>query len=458
MLPEIFQAFIRESAVSVMVRGLMERMLNAEQMDEWFARTAEQQYTRELLFSSVLGLMVDVVCGVRSSLHRAYAAQSETIGVSLTSVYNKVNGIEPHTSAELVRYSAEQGRSIIQALGVERESLLPGYRVRMLDGNSIEASQRRLKPLRGQHSAPLPGKSLVVYEPALGLVTDEFPCEDGHAQERSLLADVLEQVSAGEAWVADRNFCTRDFLLGLEDRGAYFVIREHEGLRYEPTDEELRLCGRTQTGEVLEHSIELLDDQGCPRRWRRIVVKLDQPTRDDDRVIYILTNIPAEQADGCCIAEVYRQRWTIETAFQHLEQNLNSEINTLGYPRAALFGFCVALVAYNVFAVVLAALRQVHGDQVVDESVSSYALAEELGTTYRGMMIAIPSEQWFCFREFSQQQLVEVLSQLAAAIRLSAFRKKRRGPKKSTVKKKYDPKKPHVSTAKELAAAKKSSP
>ena len=50
------------------------------------------------------------------------------------------------------------------------------------------------------------------------------------------------------------------------------------------------------------------------------------------------------------------KRWTLETAFQHLEAYFHSEINTLGYPKAALFGFCLALVAYNMLAVVMAAL------------------------------------------------------------------------------------------------------
>jgi hypothetical protein len=379
--------------------------------------------------------------------------------VSITSVYNKVNGIEPHTSAELVRYSAEQAQGLLQQLGAERESLLPGYRVRMLDGNCLAASEHRLKPLRTEAAAALPGKSLVVYEPALGLVTDEFACEDGHAQERRLLGAVLERVGAGEAWIAERNFCPRAFLLGLEDRGACFVIRQHEGGCWAAL-EALRPCGRTATGGVSEQAIEVIDDHGQPRRWRRIRVELDQPTRDHDWPIHSVTNLPREEAAACQVAEAYRKRWTLETAFQQLEQNLNSEIDTLGYPRAALFGFCVALVAYNVWAVVLAALRSVHGDQVVDQTVSSDALAEELGTTYRGMMIAIPAAQWRCFQAFTLAQLAMLLPELAGGIRLSAFRKKRRGPNKPSVKKPYDSKRPHVSTAKELAAAatKNSSP
>ncbi|MGV2828751.1 hypothetical protein [Myxosarcina sp. GI1(2024)] len=62
--------------------------------------------------------------------------------------------------------------------------------------------------LRNIRAGSLPGKSLVVLNPALGLATDIFPCEDGHAQERSLLPEVLEAVKAGELWIGDRNLCT----------------------------------------------------------------------------------------------------------------------------------------------------------------------------------------------------------------------------------------------------------
>ncbi len=41
-------------------------------------------------------------------------------------------------------------------------------------------------------AGPLPGKSLVVYDPGVRLPIDVFPCEDGHAQERSLLKTVLK--------------------------------------------------------------------------------------------------------------------------------------------------------------------------------------------------------------------------------------------------------------------------
>ena len=96
---------------------------------------------------------------------------------------------------------------------------------------------------------------------------------------------------------------------------------------------------------------------------------------------------------------MYRKRWTIETAFQELEATLDGEINTLGYPKAALFAFCVALVSYNMMSVIKAALRAVHGEQTVEEKVSAYYLADEVTMTHRGMMIAIPEDEWAVFHE-----------------------------------------------------------
>jgi len=36
-----------------MSRGIIKRALNPEQLDEWFDKKAENQYTRELQFSSI---------------------------------------------------------------------------------------------------------------------------------------------------------------------------------------------------------------------------------------------------------------------------------------------------------------------------------------------------------------------------------------------------------------------
>ena len=56
MLDAIFERFVKQSPVSVMVRGLMERVLSTEQLNYIFENHATRQYTRELLFSSIVDL------------------------------------------------------------------------------------------------------------------------------------------------------------------------------------------------------------------------------------------------------------------------------------------------------------------------------------------------------------------------------------------------------------------
>ena len=147
---------------------------------------------------------------------------------------------------------------------------------------------------------------------------------------------------------------------------------------------------------------------------------------------------------------MYRKRWTIETAFQELESHLNSEINSLGYPKAALFAFCAALLAYNVLAVVKGALRSVHGEDKIADEVSGYYLAGHLQRTYDGMTIAIPEDEWCIFQKMSAKEFIQTLQQLAGKVNLAKFRKHKRGPKKPRQERTRNPKQPHVSTARLL--------
>ena len=453
MINPVFDAFVRKSPVTVMARGMMERAFNPEQLDEWFENTAEFQYTRDLLFSSIFGIMTQVVCGYHKSVHAAFQDSKENIGVSITSVYNKINGIEPKTSAGLVRYAAGQMQPLIKQLGTGQEPLIPGFRVKLLDGNCIAATEHRIKKLRPLAAGALPGKSLVVYDPSLRIPIDVFPCEDGHAQERSLLQELLPTVENADLWIADRNFCVRSFLFGIDAADAYFIIRQHAKLPYTPIGEE-KASGSIDGCNVFEQDIIVTDEAGKQCIFRRIRISLDKPTRDGDKEIFLIANLPRKKVNAKQLAVLYRKRWKIETAFQELTTHLKCEINTLGYPRAALFAFCVALISYMVLAIIKAALSGVYGADRIDKEFSGYYLADELSAIYPGMMIAIPHEHWFIFQQYNQAQLISILKQLAKNVNLSRFKKHPRGPKKPVPKRKSDPKHPHVSTARILTERK----
>jgi Transposase DDE domain len=451
LLDSAFDRFVQGSPVAVMVRGLLEQVLDPTAVDALFDQHAQKQYTRELLFSDIVDVMGEVVCGSRASANAAYRAHRKRLGVSRSAFYQKLNGVEPHVSAALTRQTAANLAAVIDQLGGALPDLLPGYRVKILDGNCLAKTEHRLRELRTLAAGPLPGKSLVVLDPALMLVIDVFPCADGHTQERALLEQVLPTIAPHDLWIEDRNFCTLKFLFGVAARQACFVVRQHQNLPWVAVTE-LEYAGECEGAELWDQKVQLEHPEtGAVLIVRRIELPLQTPTRDGDVVIHLLTNLPARDASAPVVAGLYRERWTIEGAFQVLEATLESEQPRLGYPQAALFGFCVALVAYNVLAVVRAALRVVHGPTVVEEQVSTYYLAAEIKGVYQGMMIALPPAAWERWRRMTVAQLAVLLKDLARQADLSAYQRSPRGPKKPRPERKHSKGKPHVSTARLIA-------
>jgi hypothetical protein len=184
MLDTIFDRFVEHSPLSIMVRGLMERVFNNEQLDKIFEKNARSQYTRELLFSSVVNLMSLVVCGIYPSVNAAYRKKASELNVSRTAVYDKLNGIEPAVSAALLRETSIEMAALMELVGGATTPILPGYRVRILDGNCLAGTDHRLEVLRKYAAKPLPGKSLVVLDPDLRLAINVFPCEERHLEAR----------------------------------------------------------------------------------------------------------------------------------------------------------------------------------------------------------------------------------------------------------------------------------
>ena len=215
----------------------------------------------------------------------------------------------------------------------------PGYRTKILDGNHLSGTEHRLKEMRIERAAALPGKSLVVLDPRCRAIQDMFPIEDGHAQERSALDEVIETVEAKDLWVADRNFCTHKFMYTIDKREAAFVIRHHENV-VGKVGGQRRWIGDTETGRVYERTMTLSPYDGRTLKVRRIEVDLYHPTRDKETTIVILTNLPADIADAVLIAAIYLGRWKIETAFQVLTTTLRCEVKTSVLSASGIVRLC----------------------------------------------------------------------------------------------------------------------
>ena len=265
---------------------------------------------------------------------------------------------------------------------------------------------------------------------------------------------VLETVEPNDVWIDDRNFCTTNFSWGIHRRKAYFVVRQHAtSLRTERLGKRKRI-GRGETGVVFEQSIQMLDADDQRVTIRRITIVLDQPTRDGDKEMHILTNLP-KRIGALRVAELYRSRWTIETAFQEIAENLEGEIETLGYPRAALFAFCMALVGFNLVSVIRTTLQAAHPDDDAAKNISFYYACDEIAHTYRGLNLVLNDDDWEKeFATLTPKQLAKRLLEIAAEVNLPRYRKHPRGPKKPPLKMNKR-RRNHVSTARILAEKRK---
>lgn len=432
----VIERFERHAPASVMARLALERALPAQWIDEVFDEHRQRQYPRELLFSTVVELMTLVTLGLRPSLHAAARQMDQALPVSLAALYDKVNRTEPAILRALVQGSAQ--RLVPVAGELSTQASLPGWQLRVFDGNHLPASEKRLAELRGFRGAALPGHTLVVYDPDSGLVCDIASCEDAHESERTVVMPLLEQAKPKQVWIGDRHFCTHAILQRLNHAGAGFIVREHS--------RHPRLAGqgrwssyvRIETGRVREQRIDLALDLALDgdaqveqggASWRCIEIELDKPTESGDHVIRLWSNLPAS-IDAATIARLYRKRWRIEGMFQRLESVLHSEIKSLGRPRAALLGFAVAVLAYNVLALLQRVVAQAHRAQHPALEVSTYHLAQHIKSGYEGLTIALPPEHWpHASQDDDPKDLLQRLLRLARHIPPKQLATSKRGPK-----------------------------
>ena len=132
-----------------------------------------------------------------------------------------------------------------------------------------------------------------------------------------------------------------------------------------------------------------------------------------------------------------------------MTKTLTCELASIGTPQAALFLFCLALMAFNIRQVLFAALYAEHDEALVNE-VSHHALSVEISRFTDGMLVVLDEEYWSQLLGDSPEDLAHLLRDLSRKIDLQRYLKSRRGPKKKIDKPPRTRPKTHVSTAKIL--------
>jgi IS4 transposase len=89
MWQAVIERFERHAPASVMARLALEQALPAAWVDEVFETHRQRQYSRELMFSTIVELMTLVTLELRPSVHAA-ARQMPNLPVSLAALYDKL--------------------------------------------------------------------------------------------------------------------------------------------------------------------------------------------------------------------------------------------------------------------------------------------------------------------------------------------------------------------------------
>ena len=445
--------FLKSSPFAMLTQAVIRGVI-ANDFDSLFHENRSQQYERSLAFSAMATAVADVVLRFAKNFRQAYNAHQEELTVSLTSFYNKINATELQTSEAIVARSAKRAVELQDQLGFVPWHVLEGYNVYALDGNHLQESEKRLKPLRMLHDAPLAGTIVARFDLQRQLFDRAYLLEDAHAQECSTLDRVLGDLTKGDLLLADRHYCILNFLRGCNDKGVCFVIRHHGRFKGVLVGQR-RKIGRIETGVVYEQQIKT---SNAPDAFamRRITVELDQPTRDGDTVIHVLSNLPTH-VDAKAIAELYRCRWEEETGYYYLTTTLTCELKSVGDPQAALFVFCMAMMAFNSRQVVFAALYAEHDEELVND-LSHHAISVEVSRYTDGMLVVLDDAFWNRLLGPDAEHVAKRLREMSQAINLAKYKKSKRGPKKVVTKPPRTRKRTHVSTAKVLAEAKNKTP
>ncbi|WP_246530289.1 MULTISPECIES: transposase [Paraburkholderia] len=432
----VIERFVEHSPMTLMARLVLQCALDAEWAGDSFEQVeaSDSLQMRESLFSMTVETMSIIAARLQHSVDTAAKTLPE-LPASITALHDRISRTRSGWGRTLVRDSAQRLLPLVQPLLHDRQATVSDYRLRILDGSRLPASERCSPGPSGcMHGAMMPGgerdtespaQSLVVYDPDLAMIVDLVPWEHGRAQERPVMGALLDSVQPGELWIVDRHFNTRAILAGWPRRGSAFIVQEH-GCSPVWLERDCRLeKGRIESGLVYEQSVSMTDELGSSLVFRRIELHLDHPDMDGDTVIRILTNVPASHLSAHEVVRLSCRHWS-ETLPVPLEPVFYSGVLSSGTPRAALLAFGVAALAYNGLS---AMVRAVSNRQELNERETRRLplyIAAGVRETYAGMMIAVPSKFWQHYDHLVPSQFGRILKNIAAHVDPRSRRKQQR--------------------------------
>jgi hypothetical protein len=411
VLGQVFQKFARESPLTVMSRVMLEVIFPEAYFDTTFPRAVDKLQFRESLFSAIVDLM-----GLVGQVHSKMPVLRQVPRNGLKQIldtYYKPKKLKPNVVARWVRHTADHLDTVVHKMGGGLPYLPFNGKVKSvvdidLSGPSLKAARpigRKNKLY--QHS--------VVVDPDLLLAVDVLQHGKRHtrSQEQHVSTALLDTVQPQDVWLVPPSFCLVDFLTGIEQRQAFFVVRQHKSNPPWTPAGRRKMHGEIEHGKVFQQMVHLVNSHGYRLPARRITIELENRSPDGQLDLHIMTNSP-KRLSSVSLADFCYRRWMKEIAFQEMATELSGDSAAAGHHSASYLVYCLGLIAFNILSVSEAALCSVRDGNGRRDDISWHYLADEIISAWRGMMIALPSPNWsYAFANLTSRQLTNTLLTLA---------------------------------------------
>jgi len=187
----------------------------------------------------------------------------------------------------------------------------------------------------------MPGKSAVklhfLLEPETG-VPQDLQVTSGQVHELEVARAL--HFAPGDLLLLDRGYVDFTWLYSLHRQGVGFVTRLPGNIRYQVVQENPGPAGATVLADQAIRLSTPYSRSHYPETLRR--VHYQDPETGKEYVF--LTNLP--DLPALAVADLYRQRWQIETFFRWIKQNLKIKVFYGTSENAVLIQIWTAMIAY----------------------------------------------------------------------------------------------------------------
>ena len=441
----IYQRFVERAPAAVLVHGLLDSCLSPAFLDATAGpHLPASPNPRQLAFSHLVEILPPVVFESKKSVGQSYRDATHPHPVATRKcVYERLAATPTAAVDALAAAVAERVRPLLDPHPPGTTPFLT------LDGNHLAATQNRLADLAGLPAA-LPGQAMVLRDQATGVFLRVPSHDDGHANERSLHPRLLDWFGPGDVVIADSGFRTEAFPTGVRERGAGVIVRHHGAVGLTPLGER-RECGRVATGRVYETRVRYARTQW---EFRLVEVESDRPTRDGRRTIRVPTDVSEETLSAAEVAAKDLERRTIESAFRELAEGVRGEVETLAYPKAALFAFGLAVSVYDLLRVVRRAVER-RADPASPVEVSPVLLGQEVSSYAAGLGAALDGNPRMPTADWDAPRLRAWVDELAGRLVGTRYARSKRGHRKKPRPKSKAANGSHTATARILGQRRK---